>query len=516
MSKTPLSIKRAIALDIMPGSGNRGIRERLIEALSLPDGTITFSHEILQRLYPLCNRHGLQITLTLNKNIDGWQVIQIEEGDTTSIHYGLAVDLGSTSVAISLVDLHRGKTIDTLTSANRQIQYGDDILTRIFYTKDSQDKLKQLQESTVETIEGIKKTLQTKHAIKSEHINVMLVSGNTTMLHFLVGISPWPLFHTPYIPVFCIHEPMDARFLGFTEACTVYFSPSVANYLGGDAVSGVIHSGLSKREAIGLFIDIGTNGEMIIGNDTFLIAAAGAAGPALENGISAYGMRAEAGAVDTVRIVDNKIHMTTIDNAIPKGICGSGIVDLLAEMLVHGLIDMSGHFNPNQSKAVTKTKEGYGVTYAVNEAGEPLIFTEKDIEGFMDTKAAAATMIDYLLEVSGLVLEDIDSLYLAGGFGTHLNIENAIAIGMYPDVPREKLHALGNASLKGAEKMLLDSKALVDAQILIEKIYYLELGEAKDFLTKMYASKFLPHTDLSRYPSVVKRMEEVRKSKKEK
>lgn len=506
MATIPLSKKQVIEIDMTPASGNKGMRERVIEALNMPEDTIKLTSEVIQRLYAVCIKGNDQLTATMVMCLDHWKIIKIEENDTTEKHYGLAVDLGSTSIAMSLIDMNSQKVVETIAQANGQIKYGDDILTRIFYVKDNANRLQEVQRTTVNTLEDMIRKLQSQHGFEMKDIAVMMIAGNTTMSHFLAGVDPWPLFSKPYIPVFCNHEMVDARTWGFSEGFYLYLTPCVANYLGGDAMSGIIYSGLPDQDELGLFIDIGTNGEMIIGNKTFLIAAAGAAGPALESGVSTHGMRAEEGAVDTLRIVGHEFEITTIGNVAPIGICGSGIVDLLAEMLVHGWIDMSGHFNPDQSKAIIKTEEGYGVGYAVTDAGEPLIFTEKDIQAFMDTKAAASTMVEYLLEASGMKIENVDTLHLAGGFGTHMNIENAIAVGIYPDVPRDRLHMLGNASLKGAQKMLLDSNALINAQNLLNKIYYLELGEAKNFLTKMYASKFLPHTDLKRYPTVMERI----------
>ena len=219
----------------------------------------------------------------------------------------------------------------------------------------------------------------------------------------------------------------------------MYCFPSTANYLGGDIISGLLSTELTHREETALFLDIGTNGEMVLGNRDYLIGGAGAAGPALEGGISKSGMRARAGAVDTVTISGGELTFTTIENAPARGICGSGIVDLLAQMLLAGWMDRRGNLQTEKSPRIRRFGEELGVAYAESwesETGEPLVFTQEDILQFTQTKAAAHTMVAVLLNTAGLSLEEVDRIYLAGAFGRHLNLESAITIGMYPDVPR--------------------------------------------------------------------------------
>jgi uncharacterized 2Fe-2S/4Fe-4S cluster protein (DUF4445 family) len=306
--------------------------------------------------------------------------------------------------------------------------------------------------------------------------------------------------------------------LNLTFPGLVYCLPSVANYVGGDIVGGLLASELYLNEEIALFMDIGTNGEMILGNKEFLLSAAGAAGPALEGGISRQGMQAKPGAVDTVKIHANQLTLTTIGGTRPIGICGSGIVDLLAEMLLEGWIDASGAFVPGKSNRIVKREDDYAVVYAWREesgADEELIFTQRDIFNYMDTKAAANTMVAYLLEASGVDIKDLKRLYLAGAFGTHLNLESAITIGLYPDLPRDRFVILGNGSLKGAYQLLVNAELYGTAESIIERIDYLSLGEAPDFLTKMYAAKFLPHTDITLYPTVAEKIRQRRMTSKD-
>lgn len=501
------ALTRKLFLKISPpGNGDIiGDQERILNALPREFGTVRFSCRLLKKIYPLCREANWEICLTLIKNGTTWELVELESGDQRHRHFGLAVDLGSTSVAMKMVDLNTGRVLGEESILNHQIQYGDDILSRIFYAKNKPDHLIAVQEATVGTFNALLSRLETATGINALESSVMVVSGNTTMIHFLLGIDPWPIFEYPFAPVFNHTGYLDAQDLGLKTRGYLYCIPSVANYLGGDTVSGLLVSGLHEKEELGLFIDIGTNGEMVLGNKHFLVAGAGAAGPALEGGISKNGMKATAGAVDSVRIENNELVLTTIGGHRPLGICGSGIVDLIAQMLLSGWIDFSGRFNPEKSRRIVIRDAEYGVLYATREEsgnGEELLFTQRDMSQFIDTKAAASTMVSYLLERLGVEPMDVDRLYVSGAFGTYINLESAITIGLYPDLPRERFVFLGNSSLSGAYTLLMSEEKMKEVAMLQERIEYLEFGAATDFISRMYASRFLPHTDFNLYPTV--------------
>jgi len=501
------ALTRKIWLKISPpGNGDIvGDQERIQSALTPDFGTVRFSPRLLKKVYPLCREANWEITLTLLKNGRAWELVELESGDQRDAHFGLAVDLGSTSVAMKMVDLNTGKVLGEESILNHQIQYGDDILSRIFYAKNKPDHLIAVQEATLGTFNALLSRLETATGISAEKSCIMVVSGNTTMIHFLLGIDPWPIFEYPFAPVFNHTGYLDARDLGLNTSGYLYCMPSVANYLGGDTVSGLLVAGLHEKDELGLFIDIGTNGEMVLGNKHFLVAGAGAAGPALEGGISKNGMKATAGAVDSVIISENELRLTTIGGHRPRGICGSGIVDLIAQMLLSGWIDFSGRFNPEKSSRIVIRDGEYGVLYASREEsgnGQELLFTQSDMSQFIDTKAAASTMVAYLLERLGVEPIDVDRLYVSGAFGTYINLESAITIGLYPDLPRERFVSLGNSSLQGAYVLLTDDQKMEEVTRLQERIEYLEFGAATDFISRMYAARFLPHTDFDLYPTV--------------
>ena len=264
-----------------------------------------------------------------------------------------------------------------------------------------------------------------------------------------------------------------------------------------------------EKNELCAFMDIGTNGELVIGNKDFLVSAAGAAGPALEGGISKYGMRASDGAIDSIEIINNKITYTTINNEKPKGICGSGIVDLISELFLNKWIDFSGRLIPENSTSIIKLGEEYAVEYVSKHESfnnENLTFTQDDINQFLKTKSAANTMVSYLLEEIGLDINDLEYFYTAGAFGTHLNLQSAVTIGMYPDLPKGKMIFPGNTSLKGAYTLLTNRELLEDIKNIKQRVEYLQLSNATDFIGKMRAASFIPHTNLELYPSVKKEL----------
>ena len=504
-----ISEKVFLKLEMPNGRDRKGDRDRIFDALKDKYKNVDIPYKIIKELYPKCREANFGITVTLVKRDYDWVVTRVEKGDTTDRNYGLCVDLGSTTVIMRLVDLNTGEIIAEEGSFNKQIAFGEDILNRIFYTRNSKEKLHEVHKATVDTFIELINKISEKSKIKGEDISIMTVAGNTTMTHFLLDIDPWTIFQMPYTPVFNHPGFIDCDEIGIPINGYMYCFPSVANYLGGDIVSGVLFTGMHKQQGISAFIDIGTNGELVMGNEDFLVAVAGAAGPALEGGISKFGMRAKSGAIDTIKIENNEIKYTTIENSKPLGICGSGIVDLLSEMFLNGWVDFSGQLKEGVSKNIIKVDSQLAVEYASKEESEnheSLIFTQSDINQFLKTKSAAHTMVSFLLEEVGLTLEELDKFYVAGAFGVHLDIESAVTIGMYPDLPREKFNCPGNASLKGSYKLLMDRNLLSEIDDIAHRIDYIGLEDAKDFIEKMRAASFLPHTNIDSYPSVKKKL----------
>lgn len=468
---------------------------------------VTIPLKILLKLYPLCRDAGFDITVTLVYREFDWVVTDIQAGDTTDHHYGLAVDYGSTTLVMQLVDLRSGIVIAEESVVNGQVAYGTDILTRITYSMEEKEHIIDLQKATTDTFRLLLEQLTKSSGVDAASLPVMIVSGNTTMIHFLLGLDPWTVFASPFAPVASDPGFFWGREIGMDFEGLVYIVPAASNYVGGDIVSGLLMLNIHKQAETNLFFDIGTNGELVMGNKEWMLAGAGAAGPALEGYISRYGMRAAPGAIDSVRISGEALTFTTIEGIKPIGICGSGIIDLLAQMRRNRWINMAGILEPSASERIVYLPEEkeYAAVYATAEesaTGEPLYFSQTDIHQYLDTKAAAYTMVDCLLETAGVSVQDLSHVYLSGAFPAHSDLEAAITIGMFPDLPREKYSVVRNSSLDGARTLLLNRSRLKEAKELAENIYCVQFASVPDFLVRMQAAKFIPHTDMERFPSV--------------
>lgn len=556
-----LSQKQYLELPLPTEDDPRSDQQRILDSLMTAgvEERVHIPVHILRELYPLLDNAKWKITVSLAWNGENWEMVEIEEGDTTAQHYGLAVDLGSTTVVARLLDCNSGEILKEVSCFNKQIQWGTDILSRIFYCKDNKEKLEEVRRATVESIcecmdkldaslelqgtpseqkaenngvsesgddRGAKNAAKKARTISHSALS-MVIAGNTTMIHFLLGMDAFCVFYTPHAvhadcPGFQLARDLDIPLKGY-----VYCYPAKSNYLGGDIISGMIDTELYKKNEISVFFDIGTNGELVIGNKEFLLCGAGAAGPALEGGVVRTGMRADIGAVDEVKIRDGNIYVHVIgshkedsgsheknsgnheENSSgeePRGICGSGIIDLIAELFLEGWIDIRGKLSPEKSPLIQERDNQLCVEYAPG-----LYFYQKDIDEFIRTKSAAHTMVEIMLRESGLDLNQADRFYVAGAFGKYVSKESAITIGMYPDMDRDHIINAGNSSLEGAQKLLLNRSLLTDIDQILEEMVYIQFAEVEDFLELMVAAQALPHTDYKRYPTVMKKLKERQK-----
>ena len=535
-----LSRKIYLELPLPTEDDPRSDQQRILDSLAAAgvEERVHIPVHILRKLYPLLDNAKWKITVSLAWNGENWEMLEIEEGDTTAQHYGLAVDLGSTTVVARLLDCNSGEILKEVSCFNKQIQWGTDILSRIFYCKDNREKLEEVRRATVESIcecmdkldaslemqgtpseqktenngvsescddRGAKNAAQKARSISRSALS-MVIAGNTTMIHFLLGMDAFCVFYTPHAvhadcPGFQLARDLDIPLKGY-----VYCYPAKSNYLGGDIISGMIDTELYKKNEISVFFDIGTNGELVIGNKEFLLCGAGAAGPALEGGVVRTGMRADVGAVDEVKIRDGNIFVHVIGNSAPQGICGSGIIDLIAELFLEGWIDIRGKLSPEKSPLIQERDNQLCVEYASG-----LYFYQKDIDEFIRTKSAAHTMVEIMLRESGLDLNQADRFYVAGAFGKYVSKESAITIGMYPDMDRDHIINAGNSSLEGAQKLLLNRSLLTDIDQILEEMVYIQFAEVEDFLELMVAAQALPHTDYKRYPTVMEKLKERQK-----
>lgn len=504
--KIYLSLK--MPTEDVPVSDQRRILLAL-ETLGYENVTVPLS--VLQKLYPLCRKADFDITVTLVHRETDQVIVDIEAGDRTGQHYGLAVDYGSTTIIMQLVDMNSGAVIDEVKAVNGQTAYGTDILSRITYTMEEASHMEDLQKATTQTLDILLAELTQNTGIPAAKLPIMILSGNTTMIHFLLKLDAWTVFASPYAPVCTDPGFFWGRELGMEFAGLVYIIPAASNYIGGDIISGLLKLDIHKQEETSLFFDIGTNGELVIGNQNWMLAGAGAAGPALEGYISRFGMRAAAGAIDSVRIEGPDLKFTTLGNEKPVGICGSGIIDLLAQMRLNGWINIAGELDPNASARIVflEEEQQYAAVYALAEesaSGQPLYFAQTDIMQYLDTKAAAYTMVECLMETAGIDFQGLERLYLSGAFAAHSDLESAVTIGIFPDLPRERYSILSNTSLDGARILLLDRSRRKEVRELAENMYCVQFASIPDFLVRMQAAKFIPHTDMARYPSIKNRL----------
>lgn len=479
-------------------------QDRILRELKGEFGQVRVPCRILRMLYPLCEQEDWRLTVTLAYDGQVWEITRLEAGDTSMQHYGVCADLGSTTVIVQLVDCNSGEVLTQESVYNGQITFGGDILSRIFYAKDNPKHLEEIRLATIQSFQTAFERIEEKTGIASEDYAAMTVAGNMTMMHFLIGMDPFCVFSAPYAvradhPDFIRSEELGFAFRGY-----VYCYPAKANYLGGDIISGMVATGLPKNDEISVFLDVGTNGELVIGNKEFLLCGAGAAGPALEGGSVKSGMCAGVGAVQYVKLSGQEFVLDVIGGGEPTGICGSGIVDLIAELFLHGWIDIRGQFVPEASDKIRMMGEEYAVEYAPG-----LYFYQSDLNEFIRTKAAAGTMVEYMMNLIGMPMEAIGEFMIAGAFGTHIKKESAVTIGMYPDLERDRLVLPGNTSLIGAYEMLLHREHLEEVNRIIEQMEYVQFGEVEQFIHLMDGARALPHTDIERYPSVKKKLQEL-------
>ncbi len=431
-------------------------------------------------------------------------VVDVAPGRVDRPNLGLAVDIGTTSVVTHLVDLDRGATVAARGTFNHQARYGDDVITRIIHAAEAPDGLAQLQGAVTESINELVDGLCLACGVMSTDIRAVVAAGNTTMEHLFLGIPPDYIRLEPYIPAAVEFPIVPAGQLGLrvNPAAPVRCVPSVASYVGGDITAGVLVTGVADRDEVTLFIDIGTNGEMVLGNREWMVACACSAGPCFEGGGITHGMRAVPGAIERLEIgPDYEVSLETVGGGEPKGICGSGLVDALAKLREAGVIDRAGKFQPVPSPRYRSGPDGPEFVLYRGASGD-IVITEADVKNLIRAKGAVYAGIRSLLGAVDLGLGDIQRIYIAGGFGNYLNVRDAVRIGMLPDVDVSRYRFVGNTSVKGARAALLSRRAFEATRELASRMTYLELSAGRGFMDEFVSALFLPHTDLSQFPSV--------------
>jgi uncharacterized 2Fe-2S/4Fe-4S cluster protein (DUF4445 family) len=438
------------------------------------------------------------------------RVIAVEAGDTASRHFGLAVDLGTTSVAVQLVDLSGGQILATHSDYNAQIPLGVDVISRI-NSAARPGGLEELRTRALETINDLLCAAAIGHAVNPAEICAAVVSGNTVMTHLLLGLVPEHIRREPYTPTVKELPELSASEvgLGIGADARVRVSPCVGSYVGGDITAGLLCTPLAQgTDTVSLYIDIGTNGELVIGNGEFLMSCACSAGPAFEGGGIRGGMRAATGAIEKVTIERDSARpsCSTIGGGPARGICGSGLIDLLANLLRSGWIDRRGSLDRSRDSAHV-TVQGKGARFVLvaaedSAAGEAITISETEIENVIRAKAAIYSATTLMMKQVGLSLSDLGQVYVAGSFGRFLDLDQAIRIGMLPDIPRDRFRYLGNASLMGSYLALVAQDRRRRQLELARRMTYIELSTDPAYMDQYTAALFLPHTDLTLFPSL--------------
>jgi uncharacterized 2Fe-2S/4Fe-4S cluster protein (DUF4445 family) len=504
-------IVRKIYLELPPPTLEDNISDiqRISRELRKKIGWHSFdiSLHCIQRLSDILRDHDWKVTATVVRDKNRYRIQRIEPLNTTSENYGIALDVGTTTVVAQLVDLRTGKMVGVEGAHNLQAQYGEDVISRMIYAC-GKGGLHPLHEAVVRNINELIEKLARENTISSEGINAIVAAGNTTMSHFLLGLTPCTIRLEPYVPAADVYPQILAEEIGIgiNPQGILETIPSVASYVGGDIVAGLMSCGIADHPQVRGLIDVGTNGEIAIGNNEWLVCCSASAGPAFEGGGTRCGMRATRGAIEKVKIHDGQVDYQTIGNGSPRGICGSGLLALIYELVKNGIIASDGKFD-RERRDPRLTYEDDIPQYSVvqpdeTESGDSIVITESDIENLIKSKGAVFAAIKSLVDYIGVGFDKLETIYVAGGFGNYLDIPKAVAIGLLPDIPQERIQFVGNSSLTGARMCLLSEAALEKCLNISRSMTNIELSNYQPFMDEFVAALFLPHTDRKLFPSV--------------
>ena len=443
------------------------------------------------------------------------RIVDIEAGYTLDRQYALAVDVGTTTVCAQLLDLRNGVILAEGIVFNKQTAYGADVIARIaFIQKSGPPGLKRCQEAVIQSINEVIDSVTGQSGVRSTEIGHITLAGNTTMTQILLGLDPQYIRLSPYVPAANFFPAVKAASLGIKASgqARVYVFPVISAYVGGDITAGIIAAGIHRSQKLTFYMDIGTNGEIVIGHNDWMVTASCSAGPAFEGGGIRHGMVAANGAIQDLSIdpVSLEPVLRTIGGARPGGICGSGLISAIAGLLESGIIDRNGKFNRGlNSPRVREGEDGYEyVLAAASETltGRDIVITEVDIDNLIRAKAALYAGCHTLCRSVNITCTDFERVILAGNFGSSLNIEKAVTIGLLPDIPRDRFTFIGNGSLSGTRLASFSQDLLNESYRAARMMTNIELSDSPEFTENYIAASFLPHTDSRRFPSVNRRL----------
>jgi uncharacterized 2Fe-2S/4Fe-4S cluster protein (DUF4445 family) len=503
---------RTIALTPPALGNNTADAQRLEQALKkeLNTGFVHIPRALIADLPGRLREWGWRAKAVLFRDRRSFTAVDLLDPADPGPVLGAAVDIGTTRMVISLMDLSTGEKLGESGFDNPQAKIGPDVLTRIHHARTPGGR-EALQALAVEALNRHLAALCRDHQAAPDRVFLVAGAGNTAMTHLFAGLPAFGIIQEPYIPCTNIPDTMDARSLGLEmhPRGRVFLFPNIGSYFGGDLLAGILAADLDQKEDPCIMVDVGTNAEIVLGNKDWLMACAGAAGPALESGVSRMGMTAKPGVIDRVTVdpATKDLVLHTIGNEPPVGICGSGMIDLAAALFMSGRIDIRGKLMPEACGDRLTDEDGIPAFELVaagdSGTGRPIRLSQVDLNSLTSAKAAMYTILEVIVsQTAGLSFSDLDRFYVAGTFGSFINPVSAITIGMLPDISTDRFQVLGNTSLKGAEMLLTDPDAFDRVMAVRDTITYIELNVNQGFMNLFSGAKFYPHTDTSRFPSV--------------
>ncbi len=481
--------------------------DRLIDAVEVETGRKPkVDYETLKKIPETVRIGDWVVTVTLWEDSE---IIQAEPNVTHSL-YGVAVDIGTTKIVSYLVDLNLAKIVAVSSMMNPQISYGEDVISRVRYIMENEDGLERLNKSIVEGVNHLISEVCRDSRISSQEIMDMTLVGNTAMHHIFLGIQPKYVSLMPYPAALQSSVNVKARDVGvnINRGAYIHVLPTIAGFVGGDAVADILATGIHKSDELSMLIDIGTNTEIVLGDKDKLFACSCASGPAFEGAHIKYGMRASTGAIEHIWIDPETLEIgySTIGEEKPRGLCGSAIIDAVAEFLKNGIIDQSGRFNSDLKTArlrwVNKLREFVIAWKEETSINNDIVTTQEDIREIQLAKAAIYAGASILMKRMGILPKDIKKIFLAGAFGNYVDPKNAKIIGMYPDVPLERVQFAGNTAGSGARMSLLSLDARREAEEIAKRVEYVELGADPAFQDEFLKATYLPHQEIERFRNI--------------
>lgn len=509
----PLSLKLFLPLPPAGMADNLSDLDRVYREVARrrSDPVMQAGLSTIRMLSGLLRERDFAVTATLGQRGKTVEVVQFEPGDTSERNYGVAVDIGTTTIVANLMDLRSGNVLSRQATYNSQIRFGEDVITRILYAQEEPDGLEKLHESVVKDVDDLINAMVEESGISLHDVTYVVAAGNTTMIHILLSLEIANIRREPYIPVASSVPVVRAAEAGLSIngrglLCCL---PGVGPFVGSDVTADVICAGMHESAELSLLFDLGTNGEVVLGNSDWLICCSASAGPAFEGGGLKCGIRATDGAIERVAVNPaGAFAYKVIGKSRPRGICGSGLIDLAAELFKTGYLDKAGRFVRETANSHLRQGETGPELIVVpadkTATGRDITVSEDDLAIFIRSKGAIYTAAEALLNRVGSSFEEVRRVYISGGFGNYVDVGNALAIGLFPDLPLDRFHFIGNGSLNGARMCLASRDALEATEAVAARMTYFDLSTDAKFMGDFTSSLFLPHTDIQKFPSVAK------------